>query len=75
MAKITINFKNNEMHYNAKECDAKQFAAVANATMHHMEVECLDKGEDISIFLSGMRKSLDNLENLQKSANLNTKEG
>ena len=65
MAEITIKFENNELHYDAVECDAKDFAAVTNASMHHMEVECLDKGEDISVFLSGIRKSLDHLENLQ----------
>ena len=75
LAEITIKFEKNKILYDAKECDAKQFAAVVNASIHHMEVECLEKGEDISIFLSGIRKSLDNLENFQKSVDLNENKG
>ena len=75
MAEITIKFENNELQYDAVECSAKEFASVANASLHHLEVECLEKGEDISVFLSGIRNTLEHLESLQVSVEANSNKG
>ncbi len=62
MAEITIKFDKNELYYDAKECSARDFAAVANASIHHLEVEFKEKGENISVYIAGMKKSLAALE-------------
>ncbi len=62
MAKVTIEIKGNELNYDAHECEARDFAAIINASIHHLEVEFKDKGEDVSSFISGIKKSLEILE-------------
>ena len=62
MAKVTIEINDNEMNYDAHECEAKDFAAIINASIHHLKIEFKDKGEDVSSFISGIKKSLDPLE-------------
>ena len=62
MAEITIKFDKNELHYDAEECSAKDFAAVANVSIHHLEMEFDEKSEDLSPYIEGIRKSLAALE-------------
>ena len=65
MAEVTIKFENDEMYYDAKECDARQFSAIINASMHQLETEFIEKSEDLTQFLTGIRKNLEMLENHQ----------
>ena len=62
MAKVTIEINGNDMNYDAHECEAKDFVAIINASIHHLEVEFKDKGEDVSYFISGVKKNLEVLE-------------
>ncbi len=61
MATVNITIENNEMNYDAKECEAKDFAAIINASIHHLKMEFVDKGEDVSALIPGILKQLDTL--------------
>ena len=61
MTTVNITIKNNEMHYDAKECEAKDFAAIIKASIYHLKVEFADKGEDISDFIPDILKQLETL--------------
>ncbi len=74
MAEVTIKFENDEMYYDANECDARQFSAIINASIHQLETEFMEKGEDLTQFLTGIRRNLEMLENRQGTF-LNNLEG
>ena len=74
MAEVTIKFESDEMYYDANECDARQFSAIINASMHQLETEFMEKGEDLTRFLTGIRINLEMLENRQGTF-LNNLEG
>ncbi len=74
MAEVTIEFENDEMYYDANECDARQFSAIINASMHQLETEFMEKGEDLTQFLIGIRKNLEILETRQDTFLNNLKE-
>jgi len=59
MATVTITIENDEMNYDANECEAREYAAIINASIHHLKVKHVDKGEDVSMFLPGMMSSLE----------------
>ncbi len=61
MATVNITIKDNEINYDAKECEAKDFAAIINASIHHLKIEFIDKGEDVSEFIPGILKQLETL--------------
>lgn len=64
MAEVTITIDNNEMHYDAKECNSRDFTAIINASLHHMELEREKSNEDITHYLDGIKKNLEKLNNL-----------
>ena len=59
MATVTITFDNNEMNYDANECEAREYAAIINASIHHLKMNHVDKGEDVSKFVTGILSSLE----------------
>jgi len=61
MATVNITIKDNEINYDAKECKAKDFAAIINASIYHLKVEFVDKGEDVSELIPGILKQLETL--------------
>ena len=62
MAEVTITIEKNEMHYDAKECDIKTFAAIANASLHHMEIMLEGNSENLDIYIKGIKNSVKDLE-------------
>ena len=61
MATVNITIKDNEINYDANECEAKDFVAIINASIYHLKVEFMDKGEDVSEFIPGIMKQLETL--------------
>ena len=62
MPKITITINNNEMHYDAQECEAKDFSAIINASISHLKSEFQDKGQVIDQYIASIEKSLESLK-------------
>ena len=61
MATVNITIEDNKVEYNAKECEAKDFVAIINASIYHLKVEFMDKGEDVSKLIPDIMKQLETL--------------
>ena len=61
MATVNITIKDNEMNYDAKECEAKDFVAIINASIYHLKVEFMDKGENVSELIPDIMKQLETI--------------